>query len=211
MKVPFPKATVFQKGDGPGVEPVAICTSDGPAIFLAFEEWKLAVAFCRRNRNAGIELSPIQLDRGREQFKEVFRSRCSAPGNEDSFFLYNPETLWDEEVAVVNAQQLLKAEGNQIEARMCELEWPADELVDRGNTTMQVDFFHYVGRSRRRIGKVAFFALPLDDRNQFSCIPEHLITFDEAKWIAGELEKGGSTGRMRYYTWQVRAAKDAMA
>ena len=65
---------------------------------------------------------------------------------------------------------------------------------------MEVDFYHYVGRNRHRIGKVAFFALPLVDRNDFSCTPEHLITFDEAKWIAGELDKSATTGRMRYYT-----------
>lgn len=211
MKVPFPKATVYQKCDAT-VMPLAIYTSDGPAIFLAFEDWKMAVAFCRRNRNAGLELTPIRLDRGREQFKEIFRSRCTAPGSEGSFFLYDPETLWDEEVTVVDAQHLLKAEKDQLEARLCHLEWPADALVDRGSTTMEVDFYHYVGRNRRRIGKVAFFALPLQDRNDFSCVPEHLITFDEAKWIAGELEKGGNTGQMRYYTWQARdAAKGAIA
>jgi hypothetical protein len=76
---------------------------------------------------------------------------------------------------------------------------------------MEVDFFHYVGRNRRRIGKLAFFALPLDNRNDFSCIPEHLITFDEAKWIGGELERGARSGRMRYYAWEVRAAaRDAI-
>ena len=133
MKVAFPKATVYQKCDASAVMPMAIFTTDGPAIFFAFEEWKLAVAFCRRNQNAGIELTPILLDRGREQFKEVFRSHCAAPGNEESFFIFNPETLWDEEVMVVNAQHLLKAEKDQVEARRCHLEWPADPLVDRGS------------------------------------------------------------------------------
>ncbi len=206
MKVPFPKATVYQKGDASAIVPVEIDTSDGPPIFLAFEDWKTAVVFCRRNRNAGIELSPIRLDRGREQFKDVFRSRCTASGNEESFFIFNPETLWDEEITVVSAQHLLAAEGNQLEARRCHLEWPADPLVDRGDTATEVDFYHYIGQNRRRIGKVAFFALPLQDRNDFSCVPEHLITFDEAKWIADELTKGGNAGRMRYYSWETRPA-----
>jgi hypothetical protein len=210
MKVPFPKATVFQKCDAT-VAPVEIRTHDGPSIFLAFEDWKSAVLFCRRNQNAGIELSPIRLDRGREQFQDVFRTRCTAAGSEDSFFLFNPETLWDEEVMVVTAKQILTAQGNQLEAKRCQLEWPSDAYVDRGAMAMEVDFYHYVGRSRRRIGKLALFALPLHDQNDFSCMPEHLITFDEAKWIAGELEQGASNGRMRYYTWEVRArTRDAI-
>ena len=108
-----------------------IDTSDGPPIFLAFEDWKLAVLFCRRNRNAGIELSPIRLDRGREQFKEVFRSHCVRPGNEETCFIFNPQTLWDEEVTVVSARHLLAADGNQLEARHCCLEWPSDARVER--------------------------------------------------------------------------------
>ena len=203
MKVPFPKATVYQTSDA-SVVPVRIHVSDGPPIFLAFEDWKLAVLFCRRNRNAGIELSPIRLDRGREQFKEVFRGQCVTLGNEETCFIFNPETLWDEEVTVVSARHLLAAEENQLEAKRCRLEWPRDARVDRGAVAMEVDFYHYVGRNRHRIGKVAFFALPLRDRNDFSCSPEHLITFEEAQWIAGELEKGSPTGRMRDYDWQVR-------
>ncbi len=205
MKVPFPKATVYQKCDA-SVVPVRIDISEGPPIFLAFEDWKLAVLFCRRNRNAGIELSPIRLDRGREQFKEVFRAQCATPGNEETCFIFNPETLWDEEVTVVSAQHLLAAEENQLEAKKCCLEWPPDDRVDRGAVAMEVDFYHYVGQNRHRIGKVAFFALPLRDRNDFSCAPEHLITFDEARWIAGELKEGSTAGRMRYYDWQVRTA-----
>ena len=210
MKVPFPKATVYQKYDA-AVGPVEIRTHDGPSIFLAFEDWKTAVLFCRRNRNAGIELTPIRLDRGREQFQDVFRPRCTSLGREESFFLFNPETLWDEEVTVVSAKQILAAQGNQLEARRCQLEWPSDAYVDRGSMAMEVDFFHYVGRNRRRIGKLAFFALPLDDRNDFSCIPEHLITFDEAKWIGGELERGGAAAGCATDAWEVRAAaRDAI-
>jgi len=208
MKVPFPKATVYQNHSTSEIAPLEIETDDGPLIFLAFEDWKKAVAFCRRNHKAGLQLSPIRLDRGREQFKEVFRRHCTAPGNEESFFIIDPDTLWDEEVTVVSADHLLAAQGNQLEARRCHLEWPAAEPLTchRGDTMVEVDFFHTAGGKKRRIGKVAFFALPLEDRNGFSCIPEHLITFDEAKWIASELKRGGNAGQVRYYLWSIRPA-----
>ncbi len=208
MKVPFPKATVYQNHNTSEIAPLEIQTDDGAVIFLAFEDWKRAVTFCRRNQKAGLQLSPIRLDRGREQFKQVFRAHCTAPDHEGSFFIIDPDTLWDEEITVVNAADLLAAEANQLEAKRCHLEWPAVEPLTsiRGDTMAEVDFYHSVGKNKRRIGKVAFFALPLEDRNDFFCVPEHLITFDEAKWIAGELKRGGNAGQMRYYLWSTRPA-----
>ncbi len=98
--------------------------------------------------------------------------------------------------------------------RECQPTWatePADraltvaEVADRLNISPQTVYDLVTGcclhpRECRESPFRCLFALPLDDRNDFSCIPEHLITFDEAKRVAGELTKGGNTGRMRYDT-----------
>ena len=120
--------------------------------------------------------------------RRSFACTAYGPGNEETCFIFNPQTLWDEEVTVISARHLLAADGDPLEARRCCLEWPSDARVG-GTAVMEVDFYHHVSRNRHRIGKVAFFALPLVDRNDFSCAPEHLVTFDEAKWIAGELHE----------------------
>ena len=203
MKVPFPKATVYQKYDA-AVAPVEIRTHDGPSIFLAFEDWKTAVLFCRRNRNAASSSRrsgwivvasssrtfspPLHFLRPRREFLP-FQSR-NAVGRRGHGG---------------HRQADMAAQGNQLEAKRCQLEWPSDAYVDLGSMAMEVGFFDYVGRNRRRIGKLAFFALPLDDRNDFSCIPEHLITFDEAKWIAGEF--GRAQQRPDATLWEVRAGQ----
>ncbi len=194
MRVSFPQATVYQSCHTSESAPVELQTGDGRLVFLAFTDWDQAAAFCRRNGDEGLGLDPIRLDRDAEQFKEAFRPYFSTLGGENRFFAINPHTLRDQQVTVAVAKDVLAAADGQLEVKTRHLEWLAGApTAHRGapGDTIELDFYDLLDKRRRRVGTVAFAVLPLEQRTDFSCFPEYLIIFDEAKWIAGELKRGG--------------------
>ncbi len=192
MKVPFPKATVYQESQYVGNR--AHGNRDRatvPLIFLAFEDWKKAVAFCRRNQNAGIRAFSDTAGSGPRAVQGGFSLALLRPRAMRRVSLSSIPTRFGTKRSRSSAPGPLggrrEPTGGQDGAT-----WsgrptspsPRPWRHDDGGRLLPLR-----GPKSRRIGKVAFFALPLEDRNDFSCVPEHLITFDEAKWIAGELKR----------------------
>lgn len=58
------------------------------------------------------------------------------------------------------------------------------------------------GASTEQVGSANIFAIPLENKKDFTCTPKGIISFDEAQQIARLLDNDHVIGKISNYEWR---------
>jgi len=59
-----------------------------------------------------------------------------------------------------------------------------------------------VGRLTTQVGRIDFYALPVQKADEFICVPPNIVSFAEAQAISVELAQGSVQGKVGRFGWR---------
>lgn len=59
-----------------------------------------------------------------------------------------------------------------------------------------------VGRLTTQAGRIDFYTLPIQKKDEFTAVPPGIVSFEEAYAVSVELAQGGTQGRVGRFEWR---------